>query len=872
MNREHSFDRHEVATHFAEGDENPLESAHHTRLIGRDEEMGIALRILNKTGRYHGLILSGGSGLGKTRMAEDIAAATITPRRIIRLTQSWAIPVADSQNLHRNTPVTANQLLRLFSSTADGTRPLILADDAHLLDAATADLLLELTDRRTVDLLMTVDLHSRCARAIKALKQDHRLFRIELKPLGHDMSRRLAASLLNGQLSHASAFRFAAMSAGNAQLLRELVRASSEQGMLTKSADGLQLSAGIPWSPFIEGIINQQLEGLSEHSNRALDLLAVAESPSLAYLEETAATSTLLQLEDRGLIETLATRPSSRKEVNRGNSPRVRLSHPLMGHFLRYRLPELKQRSLILSWIEIYERHSEELDTSDQLRLIEWRLQTSGAVGVNDLICASQRAHEAHDLNASARFGKAAWILEPSAETASCYARTLISVGDFDAADNVLASVAGDRELRGIGIHGRILRGEPVRVSHLPKITEQDHLNRIMALYFQGHFNDALQICTPWLDSIITSIRLDMGVFGIAALCHLGRPVDALDLYRKVDGARRGEIRTSFHSDSLQEAQAIALASLGSLDKACQILSREYETAATNGYSKVDARRGVALGRILLELGRPQKALELSTLTSDYDPGWEPWRQQARAQRVLAAAVLPGQLTAQIIQELHSVEVAHNLTWHSTALAWAAYSDGDQAEAVRLLTHAIEVQYARGSNGDVAILIHEMARLGISEYARPYLNVPVQGAFLQARVDICRSIESGDPALLERSATVFSEAGAALYAAEAFSYLSHLHQADQNDRAATAARLRAASLVTDCEGAVSPALQRLHETQPLSARERQIARLAAQGLRDKEIAERLVLSERTVSNHLYRTYRKLGVENRRELQRLYERT
>jgi DNA-binding CsgD family transcriptional regulator len=49
---------------------------------------------------------------------------------------------------------------------------------------------------------------------------------------------------------------------------------------------------------------------------------------------------------------------------------------------------------------------------------------------------------------------------------------------------------------------------------------------------------------------------------------------------------------------------------------------------------------------------------------------------------------------------------------------------------------------------------------------------------------------------------------------------------------------------------------------PLTSREREIARLAADGLPSKVIAERLFLSVRTVENHLGRIYTKLGVTNR----------
>ena len=51
----------------------------------------------------------------------------------------------------------------------------------------------------------------------------------------------------------------------------------------------------------------------------------------------------------------------------------------------------------------------------------------------------------------------------------------------------------------------------------------------------------------------------------------------------------------------------------------------------------------------------------------------------------------------------------------------------------------------------------------------------------------------------------------------------------------------------------------------LTPQQRQIVRLASDGLTNREIADRLFLSPRTVSSHLYRSYPKLGVAGRNQL-------
>lgn len=58
---------------------------------------------------------------------------------------------------------------------------------------------------------------------------------------------------------------------------------------------------------------------------------------------------------------------------------------------------------------------------------------------------------------------------------------------------------------------------------------------------------------------------------------------------------------------------------------------------------------------------------------------------------------------------------------------------------------------------------------------------------------------------------------------------------------------------------------RVRERSPLSAREREIVALVAQGFKNKEMAEKMFISEQTVKNHLHNIFDKLGVSDRLEL-------
>ncbi|MGW0498354.1 LuxR family transcriptional regulator AbsR2 [Streptomyces sp. NPDC003007] len=100
--------------------------------------------------------------------------------------------------------------------------------------------------------------------------------------------------------------------------------------------------------------------------------------------------------------------------------------------------------------------------------------------------------------------------------------------------------------------------------------------------------------------------------------------------------------------------------------------------------------------------------------------------------------------------------------------------------------------------------------------------------------------------------------GFLLFAAEAYAQAVAAHH---DPRAARHSRTRAVALARRCQGARTPALSGL-VLGDLTARQRQIVALAAAGLTNRQIAERLTLSIRTVGNHLYSAYARLGASDR----------
>ncbi|MFG3261139.1 LuxR family transcriptional regulator AbsR2 [Streptomyces bobili] len=128
------------------------------------------------------------------------------------------------------------------------------------------------------------------------------------------------------------------------------------------------------------------------------------------------------------------------------------------------------------------------------------------------------------------------------------------------------------------------------------------------------------------------------------------------------------------------------------------------------------------------------------------------------------------------------------------------------------------------------------------------------------------ALDRGDAPGLDAVAAELEERGFLLFAAEAHARAAQLHR---DPRAARTARTRAVALARRCQGARTPALAGLVLGE-LTTRQRQIVTLAAAGLSNRQIAERLTLSVRTVGNHLYGAYTRLGASDRAALPWLVE--
>jgi DNA-binding NarL/FixJ family response regulator len=127
------------------------------------------------------------------------------------------------------------------------------------------------------------------------------------------------------------------------------------------------------------------------------------------------------------------------------------------------------------------------------------------------------------------------------------------------------------------------------------------------------------------------------------------------------------------------------------------------------------------------------------------------------------------------------------------------------------------------------------------------------------------ALRDHDAAAIFAAAHQFEQIGASLSAADAAAQATFAFQASDDRRRTVEAAAVAHRIAAECGGIRTPALDLAAHPLPLTVREREIANLVAAGLSNKEIADRLVVSVRTVEGHLYRACVKLDISDREQL-------
>src|SRR6266536_1491128 len=862
-------------------------------MIGRRAELEALGAVIGDAG-VDGVVLAGAAGVGKTRLAREALAQVEAAGRDVEWVAATraaaSIPFgAVSQLLPLGERIGDDRLNTLRRAAAllaerGHRRPLVLAiDDAHLLDDASAALVHLLALRGLAVVLATVRTGAPAPDSVVALWKDGLARRLDLRTLAPEATAELLGLALDGPVDGVTRREVLRVTEGNPLYLRELVLGGLERGAL-RQVDGVwRWKGGLAGSTRLVELVEARLGALGGADRAAVELVAWGEPLPLGVLEglvEAAERSGLLALERSG-----------RRLL-------ARLAHPLYGEVLRATLPVSRARAVAEQLAAAFGAGALRR-RDDLLRVGAWQLEAGVAARPALLLEAAGQAAARFDHELTERLARAAVDAGGGATAVRLLAETLERQGRHAEAAAIMdgepAGQGSDAErARWVSVRaGNLYWGlertaEAEEILHQAALAEDGGEDAVAMLawilLFDGRMREAVAVASRVLDrpGAPAQALVWASTAAVPALGSLGRLGEALAVAERglaIARAHPGEL--PWGETQLGLARCQLLLGAGRLAEARAIADAGYQAAVadrspeqTGGWAGFRGLVAKAQGQVATAEASFREAV---ALLDEQDP--YRFMRCCLAELASVAAVRGDQpaATAWLDRAAARQGNANRLfdAWVELDRAWVAAGAGELTRADRLARHAAEMARASGQFTFEAVALPDVARLGAPVAVRERLEELaglLEGRLAPVLATSTAALAAEDGAALDRVAAAFEDLGALLWAAEAAVAAARAHRAAGRDAKANASQERAAALAAACQDARTPALASGTLGSTLTAREREVATLAAARTSSREIAARLDLAVRTVDNHLGRVYAKLGISNRVQLAALLRAT
>lgn len=861
-------------------------------LVGRAGELS-SLCLALRRADARGAVVAGGAGVGRTRLAMAVLAeaeARGHPTAWVVATQAAAsVPLGAFAALLPSSASPSASGLELLHELAvaigdrGGTAPTVLGvDDAHLLDEASAALVHQLTATGAAFVLMTIREDQPAPDAVTTLLKDDHTVWVELGPLRREEVGALVQEVLEGPVDPAVSSRIWDLSEGNVLFCRELLQHALDCGAIALLEGRWRLRRPLSVGPRLSQLLGARLEALDQPVRAVAEVVALGEPLPLNVLDGLVDAADLAAAEEAGAIVVAR---------DLGDAL-VQTAQPLLGALLRERTAVLRARSVRLALADAVEAAGPP-GGGDTSRAAVWRLDAGERPDTNALLAAAAVARSTRDYSEAARLALAAAASGAALAGYASAAEALMWCGDtaearvlFDRAeraapdDGARVSVLVGRAATELLSHGHLAAAERILERARPLADEEGRAFiaslRGMVALDRGDAGAALEAAEVWRHAPAGSLgRLHALPIAVTAQAWAGRAVDAVALGER---AAREALTAQDHpylEDLATAAVTSALLLSGAGERAATLAEQRHRQALHVGDEHTRARWAFVSGNIALQrgvLGAAVDRLEeaaalLAELTSGLGPG-------ARAQcagNLAEAYALAGDLEA-ADASLASID-AQGLgeCWHpetGIARAWVDAVRGDHGAAARALAEVGARAGRLGAWTFAARAWHDLARLGRPAQSLAGLDElagRVQGGLPAAWSAHAAALAGGDAIGLQAAGERFAASGLPLLAGEAFAEAACAHRDAGRPGAALAATAAATAQLEACGGVVTPALQLASQALAITPREREVATLASTGMPTRQIADRLSISVRTVENHLYRAYAKLGVHQRADL-------
>ncbi|MEA3019691.1 MAG: hypothetical protein QOI47_1215 [Actinomycetota bacterium] len=864
-------------------------------IVGRTQHVTDLIELLSGSATRC-VVLGGAAGVGKTRLLTEVLRQSETRglvvARVAASRSASSIPFGAIAPLLPIDDLLADSIVGVLQRAARALvnmgngRPVLLGvDDAHLLDDASATLVHQLALDGSVRLLLAIRSGEQVSASLASVVNDPSTGTVELLELARDDVEAVARLVLGGDVDGALIHALWESSQGNALYLREMLVASAEDGSLQDDG-GVWRLVGRPTVPgrLVE-LIESRLATATDAERDALELLAVGHRIGRSSLEDVVGTDVVSHLVQRGLVD--AGRDARRQPV--------RLHHPLYEETLRRRMPSRRLRATQLRLADLIDDAGLRR-RDDRLLVTTLRLDGGGHLDAALIDAAAMEAYYALDIGPTDRLPRAGVAAGAGPRLRRVLGEIMRWQGRHDEAEAILRSIApadlDEREraltaivraenlFRGTGDHeaaDRVLRDARELVH------DQSWRDEIVAMgavftALSGDVRTALATATPIIDAGPSRAFTIASTAAIASLTFAGRADDATTM-----------AETAFMvaiSQAPQESQAVAathimerclgLVESGRLDEIEAIAQMTYDWSLASGHQIGQAWFSLLLARSAQHGGRLEEAVrryrESALVFRDLrDHGIRRWALAGLAQSAAALGRVPD--AAMALDELDTAPFTAVRLLEAEVLrarGWVSIARGARSEGRRILLDGVDWAATRGQHGLELTLLHDLVRVGDTRDAAERAEAlagSVQGQLAVARGEHAAGARVQDGRLLDDACERFAGIAANLFAAEAAAHAAVAHRRAGHTTRATASAARRDELAARCDGAITPALDvgGARAAERLTARELEIATLAARGRSSRDIAAELAISVRTVNNQLQRAYVKLGISDRRSL-------
>ena len=823
----------------------------------------------------------GARGSGRTRFAERLrnhfanrSWRVIDVRAVASLRgfPMMALALAGIEAAKDSRPSAIPAVVQELSERLQANDSLLIVDDWDDLDEVSWGIICAVQRRRRLPVVI-IRLQGRDARHSPTGIRSSTIetsFTLELPQLRYDELELAISERLGAPVDAATLSRVYAKSGGNVGLAFALVDAASREGSL-EARDGVWVATHDLWSPSLSSLVEVQLEGLEPAQLdllETLSMLGVVDAASIAHLSSAAHLEALEQL---GLVELLSS----------GSRLLISVQPPLLVEYFRH-TPRPARRLRLSRAIE------ETLDPENTLRFGD------APITAFDDDHSAQFIRLVHEQQRTRTLvARNEWAQAQTPEAAVNYLETLLEApsmpAEIDALLQAPPSFAGSEEA-----HARwcaaeaddlaYTRHQPERALERLRATagelpeygpfllaravelEIDQLGdpdlSVLPDPFHPELPGEVAVAVHRALAYVATChgRLDDSDRHLAAIRVLNGPV--LDLRTSVVALSnliaRGDTSTAARHAirSLDESRArfdpLGMRGFGAVAVFCAVIDGRYG----------DAEDLLEVVSILGEpLGRPPFAhLSLTIMSSVV--------ASRRGQRKLAEARNA---------EFERIPLADG-PLPSQARGWArmqtAASSGDQARAAEITLESANQLWARGARLAAAMALTIVVALdpSVERLAEVRERISaVEGGLVGDQLRYLTALVAQDPVKLAEAGAVFEREGRFGLALAAMARAATLHRAHGEAEAAAELTARHEQLRKSLVPGSYDATRFRALFVELTEREREIARLAASGLSNQQIADELVLSVRTVESHLHRVMRKTGAERRSHLRDYLER-